>query len=111
MKKAESKPRIVRYRRNRNAIFKSLKDAIVSVDNNMQVVEADKKIKNICDYSPEKIVGKKVIKIKTQCNTSCIYVLKEILKTKHSMSGFRSECMHRDQPNQSALLTGSPVKD
>jgi two-component system response regulator HydG len=34
----------VRYRLSQDAIFKSLKDAIVTVDNNMQVLEANKKV-------------------------------------------------------------------
>jgi PAS domain S-box-containing protein len=101
----------VRYRLRQDAIFKSLKDAIVTVDNNMQVLEANKKVKNICGFSPEKIVGKNIIEIKAQCNKSCLYVLKETLKTKSSISEFRSECRHHDHPNQIVLLTGSPLKD
>lgn len=101
----------VRYRLSQDAIFKSLKDAIVTVDNNMQVLEANQKVKNICGFSPEKIVGKNITEIKALCNKSCLYVLKETLKTKSSISDFRSECMHPDHPNQIVLLTGSPLKN
>jgi PAS domain S-box-containing protein len=101
----------VRYRLSQDAIFKSIKDAIITVDNNMQVLEANKKIKNICGFSSEKLVGKNITEIKTLCNKSCLFVLKEILKTKRSISEFRSECIHQDYPNQIVLLTGSPLKD
>jgi PAS domain S-box-containing protein len=101
----------VRYRLSQDAIFKSLKDAIVTVDNNMKVLEANKKVKNICGFSQEKIVGKNITEIKALCNKSCHYVLKETLKTKRSISEFRSECMHHDYPNQIVLLAGSPLKD
>jgi len=74
----------------------------------MQVLDANKKVKSMCGFSPEKIVGKNITEIKAQCNASCIYVLKEILKTKRSISEFRSECMHHDHPIQIVLLTGSP---
>lgn len=101
----------VRYRLSLDALFKSLKDAIVTVDNSMQVLEANKKVENICGFSPEKIVGKNISKIKAPCNKSCIYVLKETLKTKRSINELRSECMHHDHPNQVVLLSGSPLKD
>ena len=101
----------VRYRLSQDVIFKSLKDAIVTVDNKMQVLGANQKVKNICGFSQEKIVGKNITEIKAFCNKSCHYVLKETLKTKSSISEFRSECMHHDHPNQIVLLTGSPLKD
>lgn len=100
-----------RYRLSQDAIFKSLKDAIVTVDNNMRVLEANQKVKDICGISQEKIVGKNITKIKAFCNKSCHYVLKETLKTKNSIREFRSECMHHDHPNQTVLLNGSPLKD
>jgi len=101
----------VRYRLSQDAIFKSLKDAVVTVDNNMQVLETNKKVENICGFSQEKIIGKNIIEIKALCNKSCLYVLKETLRTKSSISEFRSECMHHDHPNQIVLLAGSPLKD
>ena len=57
------------------------------------------------------VVGKNITEIKALCNKSCLYVLKETLKTKRSISEFRSECMHHDYPNQIVLLAGSPLKD
>jgi hypothetical protein len=36
----------VRYRLSQDAIFESLKDAIVTVDNHMQVLEVNKKVKD-----------------------------------------------------------------
>lgn len=101
----------VRYRLSRDAVFRSLKGAVVTVDNNMMVLEANKKVKNVCGFSPDKIVGKHFNEIKAPCNTSCLYVLRETLKAKRSISEFRSECMHHDHPNRIVLLTGSPLKD
>jgi two-component system, NtrC family, response regulator HydG len=101
----------VRYPLSQDIIFKSFKDAIVTVDNNMQILEANKKFINICGFLPEKIVGTNITEIKALCNKSCLYVLKETLRSKSSISEFRSECMHHDHPNQIVLLTGSPLKD
>jgi len=100
-----------RYRLNLDAIFRSLQDAIITVDHNMRVLEANETIKDICNISSRKIIGKDFTKFKTSCSKSCHNVLKEILKTKNSIGEFRVECSRQDHPNKVALLTGSPLKD
>lgn len=111
MKKKRIETENERYRQNLDAIFKSLKDAIVTVDTHMRVLEANKKTQNICGFSPDEIIGEDIVEFNTPCSKSCLYALKETLKTKSSISEIRSECMHRDFPNQVVLLTGSPLKD
>lgn len=101
----------VRYRLNLDTILRSLKDAVVTVNTRMQVLEANKKTKHICGFSPDTIIGKNITEFKAPCNKSCLYVLKEVLKTKSSIRELRAECMHHDHPNQVVLLTGSPLKD
>jgi len=101
----------VRCRLSLEAIFKYLKDAIVMVDDNMRVLEGNKKVQNICGFSPDKLIGKNITEFNAPCSKSCLYVLKESLNTRSSISDFRVECMHRDFPNQVVLLTGSPLKD
>lgn len=100
-----------RYRLNLDAIFRSLQDAIITVDHDMRVLEANETIKIICNFSSNKIIGKDFTKFKTSCSKSCHNVLKEILKTKNSIGEFRAECQCKDRPNQVVLLTGSPLKD
>ena len=100
-----------RYRLNLDAIFRSLQDAIITVDRDMRVMEVNETIKNICNISAHKIIGKNFTEFKTSCSKSCQNVLEEILKANNSIGGFRTECRHQDHPNQVALLTGSPLKD
>jgi len=100
-----------RYRLNVDAIFKNLKGAVITVDGNMRVLAANEKVQNICGFSPNNIIGKDINEFKTPCGKSCLYVLKETLKTQIPITDFRAECMHRDSPNQVVLLTGSPLKD
>jgi two-component system response regulator HydG len=100
-----------RYRLNLDAIFRSLQDAIITVDHNMRVLEVNETIKDICNISACKIIGKNFTEFETSCSKSCLNVLKEILKANNSVGEFRTECRHQDHPNQVALLTGSPLKD
>ena len=100
-----------RYRLNLDAIFRSLKDAIITVDRDMRVMEVNETIKDICKISARKIIGKNFTEFNTSCSKSCQNVLKEILKANNSIGEFRTECRHQDHPEQVALLTGSPLKD
>jgi PAS domain S-box-containing protein len=100
-----------RYRLNLDAIFRSLKDAIITVDRDMRVMEVNETIKDICNISARKIIGTNFTEFNTSCSKSCQNVLKEILKANNSIGEFRTECRHQDHPNQVALLTGSPLKD
>ena len=100
-----------RYRLNLDAISRSLKDAIITVDHDMRVMEVNETIKDICNISARKIIGKNFTEFKTSCSKSCQNVLKEILKANNNIGEFRTECRHQDHPNQVALLTGSPLKD
>jgi len=100
-----------RYRRNLEAIFKSLNDGIVTVDREMRVIEANEATKNICGFSPGEIIGKGFGKVLSRCNKPCHKVLKETLKTKKTIREFRVECRHKARPGQIVLLTSSPLVD
>ncbi len=98
-----------KYRRNLEAIFESLQDAIITVDNEMRVIEANKASKNICGVSLQDIVGKDLSKVQIPCHKQCIDVLKETLETKKAIREFRVECIHQNKPRQVVLLTSSPL--
>ncbi|CCK79351.1 sigma-54 dependent transcriptional regulator [Desulfobacula toluolica] len=100
----------IRVRRNMEAIFRSLKDGVITVNNDLQVIEANESVKKICRFSIKEIVGKNFEKIQTDCSRSCLPVLKETLRTKKSIGEFRVECRHPDQPRQVVLLTSSSLR-
>ena len=100
-----------RYRRNLDSIFRSVKDAIVTVDEEPRVIEANKATERICGVSPSVIIGKKFTEVFGRCKKSCHNVLKETLKTKNTIEEYRVECGHQDRPGQVVLLTSSPLMD
>ncbi|MBE9547560.1 MAG: sigma-54-dependent Fis family transcriptional regulator [Proteobacteria bacterium] len=100
-----------KYRSNMEAIFRSVKDAIITVDIDMRVIEANEATAGICGTDPGKIVGKGFGDVLNQCHKSCHKVLKEILKTKSAIREYRIECRHQRRPHQVVLLTGSPLTD
>jgi PAS domain S-box-containing protein len=98
-----------RYRGNLEAIFGSLKDAIITVDLEMRVIEANKATKSICGFSAREIIGKGFGEIQTPCHKPCLNVLRETLKTKNTIREYRVECRHQDRSHQVVLLTSSPL--
>ncbi|MBW1898329.1 MAG: sigma 54-interacting transcriptional regulator [Deltaproteobacteria bacterium] len=100
-----------KYRRNLEAIFSSLKDSIITVDQNMVVIEANRAVKNICGVSYKEIIGKNFNTIQADCCKACVNVLTETLKTEKPIKEYRVECCHPNYPRQVVLLTSSPLLD
>ena len=98
-----------KYRIDTEAIFRSLKDAIITVNNDLVVIKANEAIKKICWISPEEIMGKNFDKVQTSCNKKCISVLKNTLKTRKTIKELRVECGHPNQGRQVVLLTSSSL--
>jgi PAS domain S-box-containing protein len=100
-----------RYRRNLEAIFRSLEDAIVTVDPSGYIIEANEATKNICGFEPAEIIGQRFINLPIKCSGSCHGVLEETLSIKKSIEEYRIECRRGDRPNQIVLLNSSPLID
>ena len=100
-----------RYRSNLEAIFRSVKDAIITVDRNMLVIEANKATEDICGIAPKEIFGKAFSDGLYQCDKSCYAVLREVLKNKKTIKEYRAECRHQHRPKQVVVLTSSPLLD
>ncbi len=100
----------LRVRHKMEAIFQSLKDAVITIDHNLRVMEANDAVKNICGFSARDIIGKNFGEIQTFCNRPCMDIVKEALKTRKTISDVRIECRHSGQNRQVALLTGSRLR-
>lgn len=100
-----------RYRLNLEAIFKSLQDAIITVDDDMRIINTNSAAERICGFSPSVIIGKEFAEVSSRCRKSCRNLLKKTLKTKSTVEERRIECKHQDRPLQVVLLTSSPLID
>ncbi|MBW2569381.1 MAG: sigma 54-interacting transcriptional regulator [Deltaproteobacteria bacterium] len=100
-----------KYRLKLEAIFKSLQDAIITIDNKMRIINANAAAKRICGLLPSEIIEKQFTEVAGQCSKSCFNVLKETLETRSTIQERRIECRHQDRPGQVVLLTSSPLVD
>jgi PAS domain S-box-containing protein len=99
------------YRRNLKAIFKSIKDAIITVDNDMRVIEANEATADICGVKPEEIFGKRYKEGMIRCRTSCLPDLEEIIGRRAEIREQRIQCTYTLKPGRMVVLNSSPLLD
>lgn len=98
-----------KYRYNLEAIFKSVQDAIITVDTDTRVIEANEATGAICGVAPKDLVGMRFGGAISQCDKSCYDALEETLKTKSAVKKLGIECKHQQRPRQVVALTCSPL--
>jgi len=100
-----------KYRMNLEAIFRSVKDGILTVDNDKRVIEANDAVTDICGISKDQLIGNHFSNIFTNCNRGCETVLEETLCTQTIIQEYRVECQHHKKHRQIVVLSSSPLKD
>lgn len=98
-----------RYRQNLEAIFRSLSDAIISVDEQMQVIEANDSVENICQLAPREIIKTRFSADASQCSKACYQVLERALTIKTPQKECRIDCKMKNRLGQVVLVSTSPL--
>jgi PAS domain S-box-containing protein len=98
-------------RRNLEAIFRSVNDAIITVDKNMRITAANDATRNICSLDPKDIIGKNFYDVARDCANSCCKALKDILGTGKTIKEYRLECNHEYHSNQVVSISSAPLRD
>ncbi len=91
------------------AIFASVKDAIITVDPKLVVREANKSTESICGISVKDIVGREFSISQNHCCRSCHEVLKQTLDNKIAIRDHVIECDHQHRLNQVVSASSSPL--
>ncbi len=100
----------LRVRLKMEAIFRSLQDGVLTVRDDMRVIEANDAVGTICGFSAMDMVGERFDRALARCARSCMGVLKQTLETRKPMGDIQVECGHPDKPRQAVHLTGSPLE-
>ncbi len=99
-----------RYRKNLEAIFRSVKDAIITVDKELNVVEINEAARNLCGMSRETI-GKPISSLPLGCDGKCLEAIEKTIKEKQPVEIYRLECEHKQRPRHIVTITTSPLFD
>ncbi|HPD56856.1 MAG TPA: sigma 54-interacting transcriptional regulator [Smithellaceae bacterium] len=108
-KEAENK--LIEHRSRLEAIFGSVKDAIITVDPGLRVIEANKSTENICGITVGQIVGKEFSQGSFLCSRACKEVLRQTLDSKAAVKEYRVECEHQQRQQQVVSVSSSPLRD
>ncbi len=93
------------YRKNLDAIFSSIKDGIISVDKNLNIIESNEAARTICNIFSVTHGGRNTV-----CNSKeCLKALKKTLKTKETSELYRIECNCNNRPSQIVTVTITPL--
>ncbi len=100
-----------RYKANLEAIFSSVKDALISVDRDLDIIEVNRAAGKICGISAGKSRGRSLRNMKLSCGGRCIRVIEESIETGKTVEYSQVSCGHGKKRGQVVNLTASPLKD
>jgi PAS domain S-box-containing protein len=100
------------HRSRLQAIFRSVEDAIITVDTGMKVIEANQSTQTICGLGVEEIVGREFLQDQVPlCGHSCREVLRQTIARQTAIKEHRIECDRRDRRQQVANISSAPLLD
>ena len=97
-------------RSNLEAIFRSVKDAIITVDKDLTLLEVNTAAQDICGISRENI-GMPFEDIPIHCKGKCLDVLKKTTSSRQEVELYRTECKPGTEGLQVVTITATPLLD
>ena len=108
-RKAEKE--LAEHRVQLEAIFRSVKDTIITLDMEQRVILASQEIENCCGIAVSEAIGTSFPQSLNQCSRSCLEVIRQTLEKKETIKEYKIECGHTKRNQQVVSLTSSPLMD
>ncbi len=99
-----------RYRRNLEAIFRSIKDAIITVDCDSTILEINEAAEQLLELNRD-VIGKPFGGLPMNCVRECLQSLDQAIRSKRSHELYRLESRRTDGRNLVLNVTASPLVD
>lgn len=100
-----------RYRSNLEAIFKSVEEAIISVDKDLRIIEINKAVQSLCGINRETAIGVKLPLLQTSCRGNCLNILAETIKNRKPLEVDRLTCGQQNRTQQVITIRTYPLFD
>ncbi len=98
-----------RYRLNLEAIFRSVKDAIITVDDKLNVLEANKAAHKLCGIRREDALGKPLEDSALGCRAACLEALRKTVSLGERVDIRCLECHAPHKPRQVVSIAAAPL--
>ncbi len=102
---------LARQRSQLQAIFRSVHDAIITVDPELRVVDANLSAKSICGMEKKRCMGRVFSSCLPACQHACLRLLKQTIESRQSVKDRRVVCGHPTRASQNVSLSCSPLLD
>jgi two-component system, NtrC family, response regulator HydG len=96
-----------RYRKNLEAVFRSVRDAIITIDLNMTVTGLNEAADGICLFS-RAVLGKKVADLAGECGGACLRAIDTSFRTGEMIDRGKIDCL-RSGKRQVLAMRISPL--
>ena len=94
------------------AVFNSISDAIITVDNDMRLLNVNRAVRDICARVDHMRLGEPLHRAFDKGDhAACLQLLKEVIHTGKSVRGYRAECRCGIKAEQVTMLNASPLMD
>jgi len=99
------------YKANLEAIFSSVKDALISVDKDLNIIETNSAAEKLCNFLRETSRGKSLRSMEFPCSGQCTKALEKTISSKKTVEYSQVSCGHDKNAWQVVNLTASPLLD
>lgn len=99
-----------RFRLNLEATFRSIPDAIITVDARMKVITTNSAAQQLCELAPGESRGRALEELMSSDPNPCVSVLKQVLRTRRTVRGFQAE-LNLSTGERMVELSCSPLLD
>ena len=97
------------YQQNLEAIFRSVQDGIITVDDSLTVVESNRAAAEICGIDRESAAGRTLDQLDVGCGGRCLQTLQETVKRGERIDAAAVECASPTRPEQVVSITATPL--
>ncbi|MCF6148097.1 MAG: sigma 54-interacting transcriptional regulator [Candidatus Kuenenia sp.] len=94
---------------NMKAIFRSVHDAIITMDKDLNLLEANEASQRICEL-PDGAIGKKFNMYTGHCEGKCLLAIAKTLKNKETQEMFYVQCRKNRKMDQVVNITTYPLR-
>jgi len=102
---------LAEHRFQLEAIFRSVKDVIITLDAQQRVILANAEIENCCGVDVKDITGRAFPESLGGCGKACGEVIRQTLEKNETVKEYRIECGRAKRRQQLVSLTSSPLMD
>ncbi len=99
-----------RLRANLETVFRSIPDAIITVDTDMRIIQTNRALSEVCCIGSELSPGRALVGLSGSCKRACFSVLRSTLETRRPVLEHRVECQSHT-PGKVVVINSSPLLD